>query len=217
VDDDGPWTEDEERLREERAAWEKDIADGLSFEERLAKVAARMEASEASANEENMDHAASGDKEADIELHDDANIRVNNEAPANHDSRNEDDNAQRASEDTVADTFVEAEPISRFSKEEKGKGKAVDDRKGETRKDKAVDERNALGLASDVDLGAVDHQLARNAEPVGAPSGPAMEETERPSRSYIAQSPRKSTNLIQAVDTNKVSTARSTRAPLLIT
>lgn len=167
----GPWTESEERLREERAAWEKDIEDGLGFEERLARVAARMAALEASGNDD-----ASG-----------------TEAAGNDD----DGNAISPAPDMAqADTFVEPEPVSRFSREEKGKGKAVDARGA---------------VPSDVKPQSVDgtQQLADGTEPVnGLQSKPVLEETERPSRSYIVQSPRERSNTVETLEVDKVSTVR---------
>lgn len=210
--DSGPWTEDEERLREERAAWEKDIANGLSFEERLAKVAVRLEALEASGNEDAANDAPSN--------HEDATAVATDEAPttlvatSNNETRHDIDSVEKAEDVVNTDSFVEAEPVSRFSKEEKGKGKAVEDRKEAFGQSKNMKEREPSSSTDEVNVGSDEERRTNGVDAVAAASTPVIAETERPSRSYIAQSPRQSTSLPKTADKDKVGASAAASASL---
>lgn len=85
------------------------------------------------------------------------------------------------------DTYVEPEPVSRFSREEKGKGKAVDERREAHAPIKLVDEKPSL--APVIALGHHEETPDEATAVEVADQIAVKENGERPSRSYL-QSPR---------------------------
>ena len=156
----GPPTELQSRMMEEREAWERDISEGFSLEERLDRAAQRAKLFER-ANQLALDVTPGMQPASDA----------------------------AAGESTKREILVRAgEPVSRFSKEEKGKGKAVG---------------QAVPVANGTDATCTDEGLQAAVEPrqeMSSPkqvpvvdlqdeeAAPAKVEEGKPSRSYIKQS-----------------------------
>lgn len=226
----GPETEEEEKRREEREAWERDAAEGLGLEERLRRAFERMKRDEVGLGGEQMGEEAHVEHEEEpTERHEQntagqADEQMEEHAIAEASGTRLQDPEQQTEEqgfeaqesghqmeqqnatlplETEADTYVEPEPVSRFSREEKGKGRATDDRRDSSVV--ALPAEN-LSLAPVVTPGQDVPVLDTIAPDV------AKENGERPSRSYLS-SPRIRSG---GVDKEEVSNKRDSCRRLLI-
>ncbi|KAJ9120931.1 hypothetical protein QFC22_002867 [Naganishia vaughanmartiniae] len=151
----GPPTEMQSRVMEERQAWERDLSEGFSLEERLERAAQRAKLFERD------DQPTSG-------------IVVKSEPVSD---------AAIGGSTTHATAMGAGEPVSRFSKEEKGKGKEVEE---------GVNGIDDVGAAEPVKTVATPQEMP-SVEQVPLPDTRAHESKPtklegKPSRSYIKQS-----------------------------
>lgn len=174
-------TEDEAQRREQREAWERDIERGLGLEERLTRAFARMKP-DPEVEEMEESKGSAGDQTPGKQ----------SELAEAQDAQSPEQPKEEVMEQHVApavepepepDTYVEPEPVSRFSREEKGKGKAVDERR---LSDSPMETSNAKpSLAPVVTVGQNTAIPDQGTAVHAADQTTSQQDNERPSRSYL--------------------------------